>query len=557
MARPGTDITARPLRLSVLLDGIADGSVVLPDFQRDFEWSEGEVASLVATVMVGWPAGSLLLMRGAPRFFATRPFEGAVARAATPAYVVLDGQQRLTALFNALRGVGPFVYAIDLDAVDSSSDFAERLEEAIRIFSREDWDAQPSFGSTPSAQLVPLFALTSAADFFDWRDTTVSNLEPTARDRALAALSDAYKSFLGTVNHYEFSSTILEPDLPAEAVARIFERINKGGLRLSTFDLLVARVYTSSWNLRDQWERARRETDFVDIYLGDEGLPVVQGIALRTVGDVRRPALLELPAPTLTEEWDSAVEAMEQALQFVATTGMRHPAWVPYRALYLPLAALAHQFDLSMHRPLLESWLWARSFGMDYDVASSTKAAADFALLRQAMADPAAAPPRFRLDPSLLWRATRRQHAALWRSFLSLLLRHGARDPYSGQALVESPTHTTQSVVSSLFARPTTADPAAAHLWVLSQVLLQRGAQHRSRGRAVLAAVAEARANEPAVADYLETQFVDAALLQEAAGNAESLMMDRLRRIETYLTREFPLITVGQTGPDSSTGSGP
>lgn len=404
---------------------------------------------------------------------------------------------------------------------------------------------------------MPLYSLTSAADFFEWRDRTVRELPSERRDAALAMLTDAYKAFLGTVNHYEFSSTILEPDLPAEAVARIFERINKGGLRLSTFDLLVARVYTSTWNLRDEWDRARRETDYLDLYLGDEGLPVLQSIALRAVGDVRRPALLGLPALTVTEEWESATQAMDQALRFLAETGMRNPNWVPYKALILPLAALGRDFHLTEHLGLLESWVWARSFGMDYDVASSTRAASDYSLLKSVMRGTAARTPDFRIDPSLLWRATRRQQAALLRSFLSLLLRRGAEDPYSGHALITSPTETTQSVVSSLFARPTDADPAAPHLWVLSQLLLQRGAQHRSRGRAVLAAVLEALDDNPAVSDRLATQFIDATLLREAAGNPETLMSDRMRRVEAFLQREFPGIDVGRIEPEAPDRSAP
>jgi hypothetical protein len=533
-----------------LLDGIEDGSVVLPNFQRDFDWTEGDVASLVATVMVGWPAGSLLLMRGAPTFFTTRKFEGATEQSAEPAYVVLDGQQRLTALFNALRGKGPFKYAIDLGAVSQDEDLAERLEEAIRIFTEKEWSAQPPFGTQRDARLVPLVALTSAPDFFEWRDKTVAQLPPGPREEALAVLSDAYKSFLGTVNHYEFASTILEPDLPAEAVARIFERINKGGLRLSTFDLLVARVYTSTWNLRDEWNRARRETDHIEIYLGDEGLPIIQTIALRSDGDVRRPALLKLSADVLTREWASAVEAMERALVFLVQTGMRNPSWVPYKTLLLPLASLARDFDLTEHRPLVESWLWSRSFGMDYDVASSTKAASDYRDLKEAM-DGTVPAPTFRIDPTLLWRATRRQQAALWRSFLSLLLRRGAEDPYSGTALVLSPADASQSVVSSLFARVTDADPEAPHLWVLSQIVLQGGDQHRSRGRAVLAVVLEELAGGAGVHGRLATQFIDPDVLEEAAGNPARLMAARLRQVEQYLQSEFPAVIVGRVEPET------
>src|SRR4051794_32675523 len=101
--------------LQRLLSGISEGSVVLPEFQRDYVWSNRDARALVATILQGWPAGSLLLMEGTPEAFGVRPFEGQTSASASPELVVLDGQQRLTALFQALTDTGPYRFYLDLD----------------------------------------------------------------------------------------------------------------------------------------------------------------------------------------------------------------------------------------------------------------------------------------------------------------------------------------------------------------------------------------------------------------------------------------------------------
>ncbi len=540
MSVSGADITTRPLDLNVLLDGIGEGTVVLPDFQRDFEWSEGEVASLVATVMVNWPAGSLLLMKGSPEFFKTRPFEGVAKEHATVEYVVLDGQQRLTALYNALRDSGDHVYAVDLELAGSGPASAQTLEEAIVIADRDDWDALLRDRVPPAELLVPLAALSSASDYFEWRDEVVARVASEDRDETQARLSRAYKDFLGTINHYQFPSVILENDLPTEAVARIFERINRGGMRLSTFDLLVARAYTPDWNLRNEWDRAQRETELLEVYLKDEGTPVAQVIALREEADIRRPAMLSLSAEVVQAEWEHSVNAMERALEFVVQSGMRNPEWLPYQTLLIPLAALARDHDLVEHTGFLETWLWGRSLQMEYDVASSTKVVADYDRLCTALTS--GEPFEVEVESSRLWRATRRQQAALWRTVLSLALRRGALDVFSGDRLVEIPTRAAEATVVPLFARSSRRDPSAPHLWILSQLLLKRGP--RPRGVSLLAAIQDVDIPEDELAARLETQFVRWEALHAAAGDAEALMAMRLDDVVTYLRTEFPALRV-------------
>jgi hypothetical protein len=535
-----TDITPRPLELTSILDGIAAGTVVLPDFQRDFVWGQGDVLALIATVMVGWPAGSLLLMRGIPTFFMTKEFQGAPVQQDEIEYVVLDGQQRLTALYRAFRRSGGVVYAVSLDDLPEGRPSAEVLEEALRTYSLAEWDATMSIEAQARARLVPLFALSSASDYFQWRDRVVAAAAPAVRRGLSEDLARAYKDFLGNVNHYDFPAVILDNRLPTEAVARIFERINRGGQELSTFDLLVARSYSRDWNLRDEWNRARSESSLINAYLKENGLPIIQALALRRVQDIRRPALLNLDRNLIQEEWQTSVESMEQALQFLVSSGMRHPEWLPYETLPIPLAALAPDRPLNDHREQLEAWLWGRSFAGEYDVASSTKIAADYLMLGDTLA--ARGRRTFAVPTNRLLGATRRQGGSLWRAFLSLMLRRGALDPFDGDPLVPDPGAAAETTVVSLYPRTANREDAP-HLRLLSQVLVRRG-RRRGTGRAgALLELLQVARGHDAVDDRLRSQFLpEAAGLEEAALDPERLWAARSMQAVEYLVDDLDLL---------------
>ena len=95
--------------LRALLDDVAEGSAQLPDFQRGWVWPERNIASLLASISQGYPVGTVMMLRtGGPVRFKQRPVEGAEpAPGVQPERLILDGQQRLTSLFQALRFNAP------------------------------------------------------------------------------------------------------------------------------------------------------------------------------------------------------------------------------------------------------------------------------------------------------------------------------------------------------------------------------------------------------------------------------------------------------------------
>ena len=90
--------------LKDVLEQIAKGDLQLPDFQRGWVWDDPHISSLIASISLAYPIGAVMFLEAGGVSFKPRLFEGVdLALARTPKTFVLDGQQRLTATFLALK----------------------------------------------------------------------------------------------------------------------------------------------------------------------------------------------------------------------------------------------------------------------------------------------------------------------------------------------------------------------------------------------------------------------------------------------------------------------
>ena len=96
--------TTFPLSLKALLNDVQSGKIQLPDFQRGWVWDEDRIQGLLASISRGFPVGAVMtLSAGGQIRFKTRLVEGVSANAISlPDRFLLDGQQRLTSLYQAL-----------------------------------------------------------------------------------------------------------------------------------------------------------------------------------------------------------------------------------------------------------------------------------------------------------------------------------------------------------------------------------------------------------------------------------------------------------------------
>src|SRR5262245_27029627 len=105
-AVPSTFKTHEPA-LHELLEGIHQGAIQLPDFQRGWVWDDERIRALTASISASYPIGVVMLLEtgGQGVRFKPRPVEGTtLANGVAPARLILDGQQRLTSMYMVLRG---------------------------------------------------------------------------------------------------------------------------------------------------------------------------------------------------------------------------------------------------------------------------------------------------------------------------------------------------------------------------------------------------------------------------------------------------------------------
>ena len=94
--------------LKAILADIDAGKLQLPEFQRDYVWNNSDVRSLIASVAKGYPIGALLTLQiGGEVKFLPRLIEGVLKKTVEPTELLLDGQQRMTSLYQVLFSDAP------------------------------------------------------------------------------------------------------------------------------------------------------------------------------------------------------------------------------------------------------------------------------------------------------------------------------------------------------------------------------------------------------------------------------------------------------------------
>lgn len=410
--------------LARLLEAIRQGKIVLPEFQRDFLWDTKDVEALIATCLSGWPIGSLLLLPGrADLFFKVRGFDAGPIPEEPIQLVVLDGQQRLTSLYQSLYGLGDVCYGVSLASLREGQSI-EDLEDAIISKSMSRWQRDyPTSRAEYEAGVVPVSVLRQASDFYAWRDEAAGDATADERRR----LTDTYIESLSGLDRYEVPAVVIDEEVRPEAVARIFERVNRLGRPLATFDLMVAKSFAENFNLRDEWDLVQAREGLLADYLPDGGLSILNVIALQVRGSVRQADVLKLNGSDVRDYWSRAVEALRTAIEYLRERlHVRNQDWLPNKVQLTVLGSLALNDALYGNEAIVDAWFWSSTFQGRYEVASNTRAVEDFTQMLKRVN---VAPKEIGFDSETMFSVNRRQYGSLHRGILCVLASNNPLDP--------------------------------------------------------------------------------------------------------------------------------
>ncbi len=435
-----------PRALKDLLAEIHSRTMVLPDFQRDFVWEPGATQELIVSIANNYPAGSLLRVRDAKRVFAAREFEGAPRlNGQKHTFLVLDGQQRLTSLYQAFYGVGEHRYYLNLRKLLDGGDFEEAI---FHVRATTKWvKARESFELQAKELTLPLNVLKGGAGgFLQWLLQVTNPMPPDERTRMLDALTRINDDWIKTIDDYHFPVVTLSDTTEPDALCTIFETLNRTGVKLSVFELLTARFWPQNINLRDLWDKARRQYPIIDGFEVDPYY-LLQAIALasRKAPSCKRSDVLNLAATDIEEWWGKVVAGLAAGLTILRDDcKVMLPKWLPYQTMFAPLAAVLARTGMpktpeaGAHREKLKRWFWCAVFGQAYESSPNSQSAKDVGEIAAWLgggAEPESV-TGLRFDPKVLRDVTPRQRS-IYRGTICLILGSGtgARD-FHTQAVI-------------------------------------------------------------------------------------------------------------------------
>lgn len=99
-----------PSKVGDLVKDVRNGRIGLPDLQRPFVWKDNKVRELFDSMLKGYPIGYIMLWESPADYESKKSTIGDNSKTyEEPKELVIDGQQRLTALVAAMFAVKQFL----------------------------------------------------------------------------------------------------------------------------------------------------------------------------------------------------------------------------------------------------------------------------------------------------------------------------------------------------------------------------------------------------------------------------------------------------------------
>ena len=472
-----------PVLLSNLLNQVESGNIQLPDFQRGWVWDDDRIKGLLTSICRGFPIGAVMtLQAGGEIRMKTRPIEGVDEEtAASPTTFLLDGQQRLTSLYQSLRYPGPVDthdnrnkkmkrwYYIDMKvAIDPDADPEEMVisvpenRRTTRDFGREDIlnlsseEREYQEHKIPTEKLMnPMKWMMGYITYWKEANPDWSTMEFFGR------FNDAV---VAQFVEYQLPVISLEKQTPKEAVCAVFEKVNTGGVVLNVFELATASFAADAegFSLRDDWEERKRRlyNRPGGVLQRVDGNQFLQTVALLKTQADRRAAISDgktghqVPAIGCRRRdilnlnrsdylyWACRIEeGFVDAAEFLVSQqyvyGSRN---VPYGTQLVPLAALyvelGNELDPANAKRKLEQWYWSGVFGEAYGGTVESQFGLDLAEVaewirggpRPRLVDEASFAPERLLS-------LRTRNSAAYKGLYALQMKNGAADWRTNQQL--------------------------------------------------------------------------------------------------------------------------
>jgi len=209
-----------PHPIDTILTWVKSGEIAIPEIQRPFVWEATKVRNLLDSLFQGYPVGYLIAWRN-PKVKLKDGSSSAGKR------ILIDGQQRVTALMAALLGLEVLTKDYETLRIRIAFHPQEERFEVSNPAIRKDvaWIEDVAEVFAPDASVTEL------TDAYCEKNTSS---ERKVISRVLERLRKIINNHVGIIE--------LADDLDIETVTEIFIRVNSAGTELSQADFAMSKI---------------------------------------------------------------------------------------------------------------------------------------------------------------------------------------------------------------------------------------------------------------------------------------------------------------------------
>ncbi len=400
-----------------ILNDVHSGRIQLPDFQRGWVWDDNRIKGLLASVAKSFPIGAVMLLEtGNDNVkFKTNYVEGVkLSPGVKPERLILDGQQRITSLYQAIitneivttrndKGyeIRRWYYIDMMKAMDSAYDLEEAIisvNEKKQITANIGRDIILDLSTEEHEYQKLMYPVCMIDEYSTWRR---KYNEYWKHNSEKSEFWDSFEDkIINSFNKYMLPVIDMKKENSKEAVCQVFEKVNTGGVSLTVFELLTATFAADSFDLKANWEYIKGRFKEHKVLHNTGNTDVIQAVSLLTTykrkmakiaaGTAReelpavsckRKDLLNLALSDYESNAEPVADGFIRASKILVENHIYNARDLPYNTQLVPMAAilaiLGDKIENAGNRNKLMRWFWCGVFGELYGSANETRYALD------------------------------------------------------------------------------------------------------------------------------------------------------------------------------------
>lgn len=388
-----------------LIELIDEQIVFLPEFQRDFVWELPQTYALFDSLIKDIFIGAIIY--GIPSFdIAVRALDdrkkvkgkrrqSLVVKNISESEInklkqlnkgvklILDGQQRVTSIYRALKGVDDvWIIAKNDDELEDVvfDDDKTPLEDIVyEVCGEEDADRL-------SIKLSDIWDIDKGDldddeiknSYFMKSSYYLTNMDDIDEKREFKRYKKLYKRILQILSSEKLLNFYLL-DMNLDKFVTFFERSNTKGVQLNFIDILTAKLYTGDFKLKDKIYEFEAEN--TNCQLKPEIIVRLIAYLKSSPKEINRNYILtSLNADDFKSQWDELCLLYKKAVDFLFENHfIISQDWMPYENMIIPIIVFLREIGGDFHKMTHEQhqfityWYWSSILSLRYSGSSNER----------------------------------------------------------------------------------------------------------------------------------------------------------------------------------------